>query len=176
MLVNNRRRIDHEERWAAMVPADVKSRSQHRATIVLKIVGWAGVVLSLGGLWYHATYLRADYSRIPQPLYFFQAYYTMAGINIVLLIAGILLGVAFIRGNPKWVPLFVTLQAVVVLDAFVPGAFWLHPRFGSSIAAAGGISGGTMLQVIVLFPIWGSLAALWAARRIPPADEEPIRA
>jgi hypothetical protein len=159
-----------------MTSVSEDSKSRHRAAVVLKIVGWAGVALSLVGLWYHAMYLSADYSRMPQPPYFFQAWYTMAGINIVLLVAGIVLGIGLIRGLTRWVSLFVVLQALIALDTFVPGLLWLHPRFGQSIGAASGISGGTIFQVIVLFPIWGSIAAIWAARRIKPTHEESVRA
>ncbi len=159
-----------------MTSANGDSASQHRAAVVLKIVGWASVALSAVGLWYHATCVSADYSRAPRPPYFFQAWYTMAGINIVLLIAGIALGIGLIRGLAKWVTPFVVLQLAVVLDAFIPGALWLHPRFGPSIAAASGISGGTIFQVVVLLPIWGSIAAIWAARRLRSRHEEWVRA
>ncbi len=148
----------------------------NRAGVVLKIVGGAGVLLSLVGLWYHTTCLSVDYSRQPRPPYFFQAWYTMAGINIVLLLAGIVLGIALIRGVVKWVSLFVALQVLIVLDTFLPGLFWLHPRLGLSIAAASGISSGTIFQIIVLFPIWGSIAAIWAVRRIRLRHEESVRA
>jgi hypothetical protein len=158
------------------VAIDDSAPRRHRADVVLRIVGGAGVLLSLVGLWYHATCLAADYSREPRPPYFFQAWYTMAGINIVLLLAGIALGVALIRGMVKWVSLFVALQVLIVLDTFLPGLFWLHPRLGLSIAAASGISSGTIFQVIVLFPIWGSVAAIWAVRRIRPRHEESVRA
>ena len=147
-----------------------------RAGVVLKIVGGAGVLLSLVGLWYHATCLTVDYSREPRPPYFFQAWYTMAGINIALLLAGIVLGIALIRGMVKWVPLFVALQVLIVFDTFLPGLFWLHPRLGGSIAAASGLSSGTIFQVIVLFPVWGSVAAIWALRRIRPRHEVSVRA
>jgi hypothetical protein len=90
----------------------------------------------------------------------------MAGINIALLVAGIVVGVQLVRGCGAWVRALLIIQILVVLDTFVPGVLWLHSRFGSSIAAASGISGGTIFQVLALFPIWGPLAGWWAARRV----------
>ncbi len=90
----------------------------------------------------------------------------MAGVNIALLVAGILVGLQLVRRRVRWVRALVVLQILIVIDSVVPGVLWLNPRFGSSIGAASGISGGTIIGVIALFPIWGSLAGLWAARRI----------
>jgi hypothetical protein len=137
-----------------------------RASLMLKIVGWSSIVLSAMGLWYHATYMTADYSQAGMPPYFYQAWRIMAGVNIGLLLVGILVGVQLVRGRVRWVRALVILQVVVVIDCIAPGLLWLNPRFGRGVAAASGISGGTMIGVIALFPIWGSWAGLWAARRI----------
>ena len=143
---------------------------------MLKVVGGSSVALGVIGLWYHLTYLTADYSGRKNPPYFFQAWYTMAAVNIALLVAGILVGLQLLRGQARWIRTFVILEVLVILDTFVPGALWLNPRFGSSIAAASGIAGGTIFQVIILFPIWGSLAGLWAARRLNPQAPGPVGA
>jgi hypothetical protein len=137
------------------------------ARILLRIVGGFSILLALFGGWYHVLYLTADYSRRDNPPYFFQAWYFMAGINIALLLASLLIGLQLIRGRATWVRAFIVVEALILLDAIVPGLLWLNPRFGASIAAASGISEGTGAHVITLFPFWGSVAALWAARRMP---------
>ena len=147
--------------------------SSSRALSVLRIVGGFSVVLGVIGLWYHFRYLSADYSRHEHPPYFFLAWYTMAAVNIALLVAGILVGVQLVRGRARWTKAFVILEILVVLDTLIPGALWLNPRFGSSVAAASGIAGGTFFQILTLFPIWGSVACIWAARRISAPLSSP---
>jgi hypothetical protein len=134
------------------------------------------VVLGVLGLLYHLSYLTTDYSGRETPPYFYQAWYTMATINIALLIAGIVVGVQLVRRKARWIWAFLILEVLVVLDTFGPGLLWLHPRFGLSIGAATGIAGGTFVQVFILFPIWGSLAGLWAARRLNTQAHGPFRA
>ena len=144
----------------------------NRARQVLRIVGGSGIVLALVGLSYIALYLSFDYSARPEPLYFYQAWHVMASINAALLVCGLLLGISLLRGRVRFVPAFVLLKAVVVVFSFLPGFFWLNPRYGSSIAAASGISGGIVVEIVVLFPIWGSIAAIAAARCIRKAEVE----
>ena len=145
--------------------ADGLSRAKG-ARILLRTVGGFSVLLALFGAWYHFLYLTADYSRRENPPYFFQAWHIMAAINIALLLASLVIGVQLVRAQPTWVGAFVVVEAIILLDAVVPGFLWLHPRFGASIAAASGIAGGTGAHLITLFPFWGSVAALWAARRM----------
>ena len=137
-----------------------------RAALILKVVGWSSIALSSLGLWYHGACLSADYSQRDTPPYFYQAWHIMAGVNIALLVSGVLVGVQLVLGRARWVRALVVLQILIVVDTFLPGGLWLNQRFGSSIAAASGISGGTIIGVMALFPIWGSWAGLWAARRI----------
>jgi hypothetical protein len=141
-------------------------RGGNGARILLRIVGGFAVLLALFGAYYHGLYLGADYSRRGNPPYFFQAWHIMASINIALLIASFIIGIQLIRARATWVGAFVATEALILLDAILPGFFWLQPRFGSSIAAASGIAGGTGAHLITLFPFWGSVAALWASRRI----------
>ena|ERR1039457_1788853 len=146
------------------------------ARLILRIVGGFSVVLAFAGLGYIAAYLRVDYSTRPQPPCFFQAWHIMASIDAVLLICGVLLGIALLRCKVAFVTAFVVLQALVVAYSFAPGLFWLNPRYGSSIAAASGISAGTIVPVFVLFPVWGSIAAIAAARRIRKGPGAPEHA
>jgi hypothetical protein len=142
------------------------SSSGDRAVVTLKAIGAVCVVLGLLGLAYHYSYLSADYSGRDNPPYFFQAWHIMAGINIALLLASIVAGIQLFRGKAGWVGAFLVIETLIVVEALLPGLLWLNPRFGRGIAAASGISGGTAVQLIVLFPLWGSGGALWAKRRL----------
>jgi hypothetical protein len=139
-----------------------------RATLVLRIVGWSSIVFGLLGLWYHFSYLSVDYSRRGMAPYFYQAWHIMAAVNIALLLVGVALGIAFVRLRIRALPFFIVLQTLVILDAIVPGFLWLSPKYGRSIGEASGISGGTILELVVLFPLWGSIAAAWAVRKLRP--------
>jgi hypothetical protein len=138
-----------------------------RPRLVLQIVGATSSLLSLVGLWFDVAYLMADYSCMKDvPPYFFQVHYTMAGIDIALLIAGVVLGIVLMRGIAVWAFLLIGLQLMIVLKWWVVGGLWLDPTLGRTIATATGSSGGTIVHLVILFPIWGSVAALWAYRRV----------
>jgi hypothetical protein len=137
-----------------------------RAKLVLRIVGGSSIVFGLLGLWYHFTFLTVDYSHRGTAPYFYQAWHIMAGVNIALLLIGVVLGIAFVRLRVRALPFFIALQSLVVIDSVVPGLLWLKPTYGRSIAEASGISGGTILELISLFPLWGSAAGVWAVRQL----------
>jgi len=137
-----------------------------RPRLVLQAVGLISIAFSMVGLWLHAGSLTADQSCRAQFPYFFQVYYKMAAINIGLLVGGVVVGIALVRCVTMWVFFFVGLQVAIVLDFWEIGSLWLDPTLGRTIASATGISSGTVLHIITLFPFWGSIAALWAYQRI----------
>jgi hypothetical protein len=147
------------------------SESRSRAArSALRIVGLVAVALSLYGFWYHATILGSDFSTEDNPPYFFHAWYTMTGISILLLLAALLSGIQLMRGRAKWVTAFIAVETLILLTFMAFSALWLHPRWGTSIAAATGISGGSLIHVLTLFVIWGPIVAIISARQIRRAN------
>jgi hypothetical protein len=137
-----------------------------RPRLVLRIVGWVGVLFALFGLWSD----KLDLSICPisqQPAELRAAYYTMAGADIVILIAAFLVAGGLTTGWPKWVPYFVAVQFLVLLNNLVPIWLWSIPHIGHGIAKGPPIySSGTGLFFLTLYPFWSSLAAVWAAHRM----------
>ncbi len=140
--------------------------SLDRARLVLRVVGWVGVLFSVFGLFAQ----NAIWSACPvsqQPPEIRPVYYTMVGVNIAITIATFFVAAGLTRAWAKCVPFFVGVQFLVLLDFLIPGLLWLNPRFGHAIATVTGISGyGTAFLVITLYPFWGSVAAIWAAHRM----------
>ncbi len=135
--------------------------------LILRVVGWVGVLFSLFGLYSHKVSLEF-YSASQQPPDLRTVYYTMAGINIAITLAAFGASAGLTRGWVKWVPFFVGVQFVVLLDFVVPGLLWgQNTHFSHAVASATGISSaGTAFFLITLYPFWGSLAAVWAAHRL----------
>lgn len=131
-----------------------------RPRLVLRIVGWVGVLFSLYGLSTDKLVLATcPISQQPDELR--AVYYTMAGTDIAILIGTFLVAAGLTRGWPKWVPFFVGVQFLVLLNFVVPALV------GHAIAKATPLySGGTGLFMVTLYPFWASLAAVWAALRM----------
>jgi hypothetical protein len=91
----------------------------------------------------------------------------MSVICVTCYVTLLVIGVQFVRLRPRLVPLFVGVMVFEVLYFFGIGFFWTSPALGMSVAGATGIAnGGLMFQFITLFPLWGSLLARWARRRM----------
>jgi hypothetical protein len=77
------------------------------------------------------------------------------------------IGVRFIRSDSSLVRLFIGVMVFEVVYYFGVALLWLVPGLGRRIAAAGAVANaGMLLQFFLLFPLWGSLLARWARRRI----------
>jgi hypothetical protein len=136
-----------------------------RPRLVLRVLGWVGVLFSLYGLSTDKLML-STYPVSQQPAELRTVYYTMAGADIAILMATFFVAAGLTRGLPRLVPVFVALQLLVLLVFLVPALLGSIPRFGRAIANAPPLySGGTGLFIVTLYPFWGSLAAVWAAHR-----------
>jgi hypothetical protein len=138
----------------------------NRPRLVLRLIGWIGVLFAVFGLWSDKLTL----SSCPisqQPAELRAAYYAVAGADIVVLIAAFLVAGGLTTGWPKLVPTFVAVQFLVLLiDLWSP---WLGsiPGLGSRIPQGPPIySSGTGVFLLTLYPFWGCLAVVWAAHRI----------
>jgi hypothetical protein len=100
--------------------------------------------------------------------YFYQAFYAMSAICILCYLTLIFCGVAFLRRTVRFVWLFVSIMIFEVVYFFSLGFFlWPMPQLGLSVAGATGVAnGGLMVQFLILFPLWGSILALWAKRQL----------
>jgi len=137
-----------------------------RPRFVLRVVGWIGVLASLYGLSIDKGVLSScPVSQQPNELR--AMYYTMAGADIFILFATFFVAAGLTRALPKWVPFFVAVQFLILLNFVAPVILGSIPHLGRGIAHATPLySGGTGTFVITLYPFWGSLAAVWAAHRI----------
>lgn len=143
----------------------------------LRALGVLLAVFSALGLWHNASgvigLLSAEQTMPGQP-YFWHAYCAMSAICVTLYVTLLVIAVEFIRLRPRFVRLFVGIMVFEVAYFFGIGALWTLPGLGMSIAAATGVAnGGLMFQFMVLFPLWGSLLARWAKRRIEEGPTSP---
>lgn len=150
-----------------------------RPYITLKIVGIVSLLVAVGGIWYNAQYLSGDYSGVLKKLTedpdnigrdyskFYPVFYTMSGICISFYILLAITGLQLIRVKSQWAYVLVAIVLAEVLYFFLITTFSYIPKYGDSVPAALGVSsGGLMFQILVLFPIWAPVAALWARRRL----------
>jgi len=134
---------------------------------VIRSVGIAAVLLAGLGLAGETVYVWGIATKPrccgTQP-YFIQAFVVLAGSSYVIATAYLVAGVKLIALRARWTVWFVLLSVFTLIAAFAPGALWLHPRWGSSIAEASGVGGmGTAAIVLTGLPIWGSAMVTWAA-------------
>ena len=139
----------------------------------LMIVGASSLVFALLGFWYNSTTLFLDFTPLLAELNkegdfsnFYNVFYLMSGICLGFYIALFASGVQLLRKNAAWV---VVLLCVIGLEAIyflLLGLLWSRSTQAHTIAAASGVSsGGLMVQVFTLFPIWAPIVAIWAKRR-----------
>jgi len=143
-----------------------------KAKVVLIIIGIVSIVLGCFGLWYNSQTLFSVLSN-PNAFeeedtpYFYQSFYTMSALCICCYIGLITSGIQFIRLKTNLLILFIGILIFEFLYFFSIGTLWLSPRIGMSIAAATGVAnGGLAPQIFTLFPIWASILAIWATRKI----------
>lgn len=152
-----------------------------KAKVCLIIIGVVSVVLASLGLLYNLTsfaaMLRGSFSEIaqrPDTQHFVPAYLVMSAICVGCFVLLIVCGVTFITGRTHLTRFFVILVIFMALYPFSIGLFWFLPGIGMSIGAATGVAnGGLMLPILILFPVWGPLAAVWAARKVEAESSEP---
>jgi len=139
------------------------------------VLGVVSVVSAAFGLFYNITTLWANHSggfeelnRKENLIYFHKAFYAMSTFCIISYILLFFFGLAFLKRKTSYVPLFVILMITEVIYLFLIGFVgWGLSGAGHSIAAASGVAnGGLMAQFIILFPLWGSIVALWAKKKI----------
>jgi glucan phosphoethanolaminetransferase (alkaline phosphatase superfamily) len=143
--------------------------------IFLIVLGVVSVISAAFGLFYNMTTLWANHSgafeeltRKENLIYFHQAFYAMSAFCIISYLLLFFFGIAFLKSKTRYVSFFVALLVSEVIYFFLIGSVgWGLKRAGHSIAAASGVAnGGLMAQFIILFPIWGSIIALWAKKTI----------
>lgn len=143
----------------------------------LRALGILQMVFAILGLWYNASgiiSLLSSVQTLPRQPYFWHAYCAMSAICVTCYVTLLVIAVEFIRLRPRLAPLFVGIMVFEVVYFFGIGVFWTSPRLGMSIEAAFGVAnGGLMFQFIALFPLWGSLLALWSRRRIEEGPMSP---
>ena len=140
------------------------------ARIVLRTVGVAIVVCAALGLLYNAFSLFAvtsgalDKVPFPEPLpYLYEAFYTLSALCVASYIALVISGVRFIRLSFSLWWLFAVGLAIEGGLYFLTGRLWLHPEYGTSIAAATGIAeGGLVLVFYTFLPLWAPILVLVA--------------
>ena len=141
--------------------------------ITLVIIGVFAIVLGSFGLWYNFTTFFVDYSGVvnEQTPYFYHAFYTMSVICLLCYFGLVACGVQFIRGSISMAGIFISILAFEVSYFVALGLLWAalsyHLPVGLSVGAATGVAnGGLVYQFFILFPLWGSVAAWWANRRL----------
>jgi hypothetical protein len=141
----------------------------------LIILGVISIICSILGLLYNISMLYACFSGAFEELikenklfYFYQSFYTMSAICIVFYLLLFFCGIYFIKLLIRFVWLFISVLVSEIVYFFSIGALgWNLGDVSHSIAAATGVAnGGLMIQVFILFPLWGSILALWLKKKI----------
>ena len=138
------------------------------AVLIVRSVGAIALACALFGLYYNfgtfRNVLRSSREATDPPR-FREAFYVMSAICVFFY--GILgwMGIDFLFGNSeRWVVFVVVLFAETIYFLAV-GMLWARSTHGMSIAAASGISsGGLMVQLFILFPVWAPVV-VWLARQ-----------
>jgi len=139
---------------------------------VLKIIAVCSVGLGIGGLLYSLPVLGSELFYGDRELesdeqYFYVFLYLFSSLSIFLYISLIICGIQLFRKRLNWVLALVAIVAIEIALVIGVGGSWLNPKYGMSIAGATGLSfGGMSIQFIILFPLWGPMASLWAWNRI----------
>jgi len=112
-----------------------------------------------------------DYLASQQDLaYFYPAFYLMSGVCIAFYSLLLTFGVCFVRLQLWCASLLAILLALELMYFLSIGVLWAAlGEVAMSVAAATGVAnGGLMAQFIILFPLWGPVAAIWSRRRLTP--------
>lgn len=149
------------------------SRSTPAHNIPAIIVGVVAIVTAILGLLYSAltisTAIQGNFSSLNEEYdlpYFYQALSIMSAICIACYLILIVCGISLVRSRLSSCRLVIFVLLFEVGYIFAIGSLWMEPTFGESIAAATGVAnGGMMIQMIILFPLWGPLLLWWAKRR-----------
>ena len=133
-----------------------------------RLVGSLGIACSAIALYYNTA---ASFSVLSRPLrpdtpVYFREFFVL----LTLIAAVVAIGVAFgsfelIRLRRRGGVVTTVFASLPVGLIFVVGGSWLIPSFGSSIAAATGVSlGGLMPMLVTLLPLWAGLLILFVFR------------
>lgn len=147
--------------------------------VALAIVGVVAILCGLFGLFYNyssfsALIVQGKHEFDPEIPYFNAVFFTMSAICVLCYIVLIVCGVQLARKRLAWVWVFIGVQMFEVIYFFSIALLWLvgiaAPRFGSSVAAATGVAnGGLMAQFLILLPLWGTIVAILAKRKLESA-------
>ncbi len=139
----------------------------------LVLLGVFCIITAVFGLFYNYSSLTEDLSGTFAPNkdipYFRHAFYTMLTISTFCYLLLIYFGVVFLRRDARFAWFFISLMMFEIVYLLLLSLSWfLLPtsELRLSVAAATGVAnGGLMAQFIVLFPLWGSILAIWARKR-----------
>ena len=133
-----------------------------------RLVGLLGIACSAFAIYYNTAAAFSVLSRTlrPDTPVHFREFFVV----LTLIAAVVALGVAF--GSFELIRLRRRGGVVTTIFASLPvglicvvGSSWLIPSFGSSIAAATGVSlGGLMPMLVTLLPLWAALLILFVFR------------
>jgi len=143
-----------------------------KSSRTLVIVGIFSILMASLGLMYNLDSITADFSTVITELqaendmqYFYTAFYTMTSICVFIYILLFISGIQLIRGYTLFSYVLLGIVIFEVVYYFILGQLWLHPDYGTSIAAATGVAnGGLMIQVFTLFPLWAPILAIWSSK------------
>lgn len=142
------------------------------ARVGLRMVGGITLACAVVGILYNVTMVLGFANLGPSGFdfdleapFFPQAFYILTSIAV----AGYVLlgwcGIQFLRLSGLLWWLFTTILVAEVILSHTVVYLSLHPQYGSSIAAASGVSlGGITPQMYILLPLWGPLM-VWLMRR-----------
>ncbi len=137
----------------------------------LRFVGLASLVFAGFGLWYNANTLLAPMPDKADEPHFAVVFYAMSALWIGCYLLLLFVGVQFLRLRTSALRVLVGVMVFEVVYFITIAFLWLDGEIGHNVAGATGVSsGGAVLQLMTLFPIWGPLVSHWAARDIERAS------
>lgn len=145
----------------------------YAARLTCNLVGLCCILAASIGIAY--TYMvfpgLAQIVELESTPYALQAYWAMVMFAALVYLCLLFFGAHFVKLNTRWRYWFMGLLWLEVLYFVVLNTVWSEsgPALAKSIVAVRSLaSGGMLLNIFILFPVWGPIAILWAHRRMNP--------
>ena len=141
--------------------------------LMIRVTGAGALLCAAFGFLYNASSLTiavgGGFDRLVDEEHlsgFYPAFYWMSAICVTFYAGLTWCGVQFLRLRPRAVWPFGLLMLTEAVYFFALGPFAANSKNSGVAGASGVASGGLMMQVFCLLPLWGPPFVIWARSRI----------
>jgi len=142
------------------------------ASILIRFVGAASILLALVGYFYtYLYYKNFDLTSFNEEMpYYMESYLVMVGISLSLLTALLFLGFQFLALRLKYKKIFFWWLVLIVLYYLSISFFWSieNQELGLSIGAATGVANLGLVPIVITgFIVWAPLILYFSSKKSP---------